>query len=220
MDGKHLKKLRLDKGLTMEQLAIEFNKKYSSKLNKTVISRLENNKLSNNNKYFLYYIDYFGVSYEWLKYGDNFNKHIYKNAQLENLGLDTLTIPLYENKALVKYINDILVYKSVNINMVRYKIVLPKIKITSLIAIELTDNTLSPIIKKGSIIIIDLSIVKLKSNELGVFLYNNALLYGRITNIGNNKIIIPYNNTYQPIKIDNNYIFAIVGKIIKYISEF
>ena len=81
MDGKRLKNLRLAKGLTMEDLATEFNKKYSSKLNKTVISRLENNKLSNNNKYLGYYIDYFGVSYEWLQ-NDEQTRHIVKNATI------------------------------------------------------------------------------------------------------------------------------------------
>lgn len=218
--GQKLMKLRLDNNLKLDELVKIFNEKYNSKIDITTISKLEQNKLNINDKYLRYYADYFGISYEWLKYGDNFNKHIYKNARLENLGLDTLTIPLYENEALIEYITDILVYKSVNIDMVRYKIVLPKIKITSLIAIELTDNTLSPLIKKGSIIIIDLSVVKLKNNDLGVFFYNNTLLFGRITSINNNYIIIPYNSTYLPIKIDNSYIFNVVGKIIKYISEF
>lgn len=82
--GQKMKQLRKEKGLTMEDLATEFNKKYSSKLNKTVISRLENNKLSNNNKYLGYYIDYFGVSYEWLQ-NDEQTRHIVKNATIQPL---------------------------------------------------------------------------------------------------------------------------------------
>ena len=82
--GQKMKQLRKEKGLTMEDLATEFNKKYSSKLNKTVISRLENNKLSNNNKYLGYYIDYFGVSYEWLQ-NDEQTRHIVKNATIQSL---------------------------------------------------------------------------------------------------------------------------------------
>lgn len=82
--GQKMKQLRKEKGLTMEDLATEFNKKYSSKLNKTVISRLENNKLSNNNKYLGYYIDYFGVSYEWLQ-NDEQTRHTVKNATIQSL---------------------------------------------------------------------------------------------------------------------------------------
>lgn len=221
MDGKRLKNLRLAKGLTMEDLATEFNKKYSSKLNKTVISRLENNKLSNNNKYLGYYIDYFGVSYEWLQ-NDEQTRHIVKNATIQSLGLNTKSIPLYSKDELIKNVNDILVFGLLTDEMKRYYINLPKIDTTSLFAFTVCNDIGLPLIPKGSIVIVDSSIGLDKlGNNIGAFIYNDNIYIGQYLKKEDDTIIlIPTNTLYNNILINNNYIFAYIGKIVKMVSNF
>lgn len=82
--GQKLMKLRLDNNLKLDELVKIFNEKYNSKIDITTISKLEQNKLSANNKYLGYYADYFGVSYEWLQ-NDEQARHIVKNATIQSL---------------------------------------------------------------------------------------------------------------------------------------
>ena len=69
--GSKLKKLRIDKGLTMEQLSEIFNKNYNANISKSMISRWENNKRIISTPNASLYCKYFNIS---LDYGKNFIK--------------------------------------------------------------------------------------------------------------------------------------------------
>ncbi|MFD1203963.1 helix-turn-helix domain-containing protein [Sporosarcina contaminans] len=61
-----IKKLRNDKKLSMEQLAVEFAKRYDSKISKSSISRWENGQSKPDIDDVSIYADYFNVSLDWL----------------------------------------------------------------------------------------------------------------------------------------------------------
>ncbi|MFO1445274.1 helix-turn-helix transcriptional regulator [Bacillus sp. Bva_UNVM-123] len=61
-----IKELRITKGLSLEQLALEFSKRYHSKISKSTISRWENNQAKPDIDDAHLYAKYFGVSLDWL----------------------------------------------------------------------------------------------------------------------------------------------------------
>lgn len=81
--GQKMKQLRKEKGLTMEDLATELNK-YGAKLSKSKISLLENDKVSLNNRYIDYYVNFFKISYDWLKGKNNCIGQKLKKIRVEN----------------------------------------------------------------------------------------------------------------------------------------
>lgn len=64
--GNILKELRLEKGLTLEELANDLNKKYNLKLNKGMISKWEGNKSEPTFKYTKFLAEYYSVSVDYL----------------------------------------------------------------------------------------------------------------------------------------------------------
>lgn len=219
--GQKLMKLRLDNNLKLDELVKIFNEKYNSKIDITTISKLEQNKLSANNKYLGYYADYFGVSYEWLQ-NDEQARHIVKNATIQSLGLNTKSIPLYSKDELIKNVNDILVFGLLTDEMKRYYINLPKIDTTSLFAFTVYNDMGLPLIPKGSIVIVDSSIKLDKlGNNIGAFIYNDNIYIGQyLKKEDDTTILIPTNTLYNNILINNNYVFAYIGQIIKIILNF
>ena len=64
--GTKLKKLRNDKGLTMEELSEIFNKNYNANISKSMISRWENNKRIISTQNANLYSKYFNVSLDYI----------------------------------------------------------------------------------------------------------------------------------------------------------
>ena len=69
--GLKLKKLRIDKGLTMEQLSEIFNKNYNANISKSMISRWENNKRIISTPNASLYCKYFNISLDYIFNGIN-----------------------------------------------------------------------------------------------------------------------------------------------------
>lgn len=61
-----IKQLRSDKNMSLEQLAVEFSRRYNSKISKSSISRWENNLAKPDIDDANIYADYFSVSLDWL----------------------------------------------------------------------------------------------------------------------------------------------------------
>lgn len=64
--AKNIMKLRLSKGLTQTELATILNSKYNKNLNKSTISKYENQKRNVSQKMLEIYVDYFKVSFDWI----------------------------------------------------------------------------------------------------------------------------------------------------------
>lgn len=79
MIGDRMKELRLNKGLSMDEMAKIIGVSSSS-----VISRYENKQTKPKEKNIIKYADYFNVSVDWLKYGDLEN-YIYKYLEEKTL---------------------------------------------------------------------------------------------------------------------------------------
>ncbi|WP_064590386.1 helix-turn-helix domain-containing protein [Streptobacillus moniliformis] len=65
--GEKLKKLRRNKGLTLDKLSEHFIQKYKSGTNKSIISKWENDKQVPNFTSLDMYCDYFNVSLDYLQ---------------------------------------------------------------------------------------------------------------------------------------------------------
>lgn len=61
-----IKQLRNAKNMSLEQLAVEFARRYNSKISKSSISRWENNRAKPDIDDASIYADYFNVSLDWL----------------------------------------------------------------------------------------------------------------------------------------------------------
>lgn len=61
-----IKQLRNSKNMSLEQLTVEFSKRYNSKISKSSISRWENNQAKPDIDDANIYADYFSVSLDWL----------------------------------------------------------------------------------------------------------------------------------------------------------
>ncbi|MGL5149309.1 MAG: helix-turn-helix domain-containing protein [Clostridium sp.] len=64
--GIRFKKLRVNKGLTQEELIREFNERYGYSFSKTTISQYENDKRIPEMKTLKKFVEYFGVSLDYL----------------------------------------------------------------------------------------------------------------------------------------------------------
>lgn len=92
MIGQKLKKLRQEKGYSMEKLAELFTKKYNSNYHKSMISNWENGKVKPTINSLKMYTDYFNVSLDWLM--DN---SLYRNilTQIDDTPLERMHFPNY-----------------------------------------------------------------------------------------------------------------------------
>lgn len=61
-----IKQLRNSKNMSLEQLSVEFSRKYDSKISKSSISRWENNQAKPDIDDANIYADFFSVSLDWL----------------------------------------------------------------------------------------------------------------------------------------------------------
>lgn len=67
--NERIKELRLSYSLTLEQLSEIFNNKYNSRLSKSLLSKIENNKKPVTNKLASLYVDYFKIGYDYIFLG-------------------------------------------------------------------------------------------------------------------------------------------------------
>lgn len=103
--GNRLASLRINAGLTQDELADKLNKKYNKKLSKITISKIENGSRNLSQKMSLIYCDYFNVSLDWIL-GLNrttFNKEVIQKIKddLVDLASDNFII-LKQQKQLLK----------------------------------------------------------------------------------------------------------------------
>lgn len=70
--GNRLKKLRIARGLTQDQLADEFNDKYGYALTKATISQYENNRRLPEITIIMNFKEYFNVSLDYLLCNDDY----------------------------------------------------------------------------------------------------------------------------------------------------
>ena len=107
--GQRLKKLRLIKNFTQEQLINDFNKKHHYNLSKSAISQYENNKRLPEISVLINFADYFNVSIDFLLCRKNTgNELIEEDAEKYILPkaiskLDLIDLPEELNKLLNSY---------------------------------------------------------------------------------------------------------------------
>lgn len=68
--GYRLKKLRKDNNYTMDELSNKLNEKYNSNINKSMISKWENDTVEISNSNANLYCKFFNVSLDYLIYGE------------------------------------------------------------------------------------------------------------------------------------------------------
>ena len=83
--AQRFKELRIEKGLTQQQLAEDFNSKYGHTFSKPSISQYENGRRTPENKALKNFADYFNVSIDYLLgVSEVRNKAIIENQALKN----------------------------------------------------------------------------------------------------------------------------------------
>lgn len=203
--GDRLKKLRLDKGLTGEELSEIFNKKYDAKFSRSLISRLENDSRNLSKKNAKLYSRFFGVSEIYLYYGDQ-----KKNAFRRLDNSDFCTIPLYRSigAGFGSMENDFLGYISV-----------PKVSSRNCFAVFVDGDSMSPEIPDSSIAIIDSS-AKVNFGDVGAFKHNESDFLKMLIKKGSNTLLHSFNPKYKDILISSEDDFIIYGKLIKLLIDY
>lgn len=92
--GDRFKKLRLEKGLTQEQLADEFNKIYGYSFSKSTISQYEKNKRTPEMTAIKRYVEYFNTSIDYLLCNDSY--YIREKVNMYNNNISVKELELEE----------------------------------------------------------------------------------------------------------------------------
>lgn len=90
--GDRFKKLRLEKGLTQEQLADEFNKIYGYSFSKSTISQYEKNKRTPEMTAIKRYVEYFNTSIDYLLCNDSYSIREKVNMYNNNISVKELEL--------------------------------------------------------------------------------------------------------------------------------
>lgn len=96
--GEKLKELRTDRGLTMDELVHEMNTKYSTKINKGMVSKWENNKGEPRLEHGKFLADFYGVSLDYIIGLVKDRHNYYKNEEIETIAAHNDGPPLTEEE--------------------------------------------------------------------------------------------------------------------------
>lgn len=96
--GEKLRELRTERNLTMDELVREMNAKYSTNINKGMVSKWENNKGEPRLEHGKYLADFYGVSLDYIIGLVEYRQDHYQSEEIETIAAHNDGPPLTEEE--------------------------------------------------------------------------------------------------------------------------
>lgn len=175
--GERIKSLRLNQGLSQESLAEKIN------VTKSTISQWEVGKAQPKNKNLLSIVTFFGTTYEYLKGGGEIDERCPR----------VVSVPFYNVSAAagLGIINDSETYTYVDIENLQVS------NIEHLVSLTASGDSMEPVLKDGSILVVDTQSKNIIDGHMYVFRQDDLLRVKLISYEKNHLIVTSYNKEYK-----------------------
>lgn len=208
MFGKRLRELRKQHHLSMAELSSQLNKKYKTKISKSMISRWENGTADPSLTYVRYIMDFFGKGYDFfmpdlekkasnVEYLRKHDKHI---VRIPVIGTIACGDPILADQNINGYTSELFNEKPDGV----------------LFALKCKGDSMEPMIPNGAVAIIRMQ-PEVEDDEIAAVLVddNSEATLKRVKHIpGGQVMLIPENKNYDPIILNKDNPGRILGKVI------
>ncbi|KRM84227.1 peptidase S24-like protein [Lactobacillus hominis DSM 23910 = CRBIP 24.179] len=215
----NLKKYRKQKKLSMDKLAEDLNKKYGTKISKSMISRWETGVTDPQIKYVLYLADYFQISLTNLigrrarnavAHGarDIFEPH--PSNSIDTSGMHYVRVPIIGTIACGEPI-----LAEQNIEGYTHELFEEEPKKDELFALRCKGDSMEPLIPDGALVLIHKQ-PTVEDDEIAAVQVDDdtRATLKKIKHVGQNVILYPINSKYDPIILNKDNPGRILGKAI------
>lgn len=209
MFGNKLREIRKQHHLTMDELANELNKKFNTKISKSMISRWETGQTDPSITNVKYLMKLFNVGYSYfiddltktipsnVEYLDNHNNHLVRIPILGDIACGT---PILAEQNIEGYTTELFDEKPDG----------------TLFTLKCQGDSMEPKIPNGATVIVREQ-PTVEDDEIAAVLVddNEEATLKRIKHIGDQVMLMPENQKYDPIILNKKNPGRILGKVIK-----
>lgn len=212
MFSTNLRRLRKENHLSQDKLAEELNKKYDTRVSKSMISRWERGTTDPQMKYVRMVADYFNLSTDLVDSKKHKDKDVVYPLDKD---MQRVSIPIVGTIACGDPIT-----AEENIDGYTEEIFNKTVPTGTLFALHCKGHSMEPTIPDGSLAIIHEQ-PEVEDGEIAAVLVDgdSEATLKRVKHQGNLVMLLPDNHAYSAIALDKDHPGRIIGKVIRYSVE-